>query len=83
MLVSAERVFLAKLEGGCQIPIAAHAQKINNNKIKFQGAVWSLDGQNALKECEEISYSNCLEAALNIAEKLLKKGADKILKSIY
>ena len=38
--VKAERAFLKRLEGGCQVPIAAHATvKLKNKNSKFEIAV--------------------------------------------
>ena len=40
----AERAFLKKLEGGCQVPIAAYAQLIDG-KVVMKGLVGSVDGK--------------------------------------
>ncbi|MBA2126340.1 hydroxymethylbilane synthase [Hyphomicrobium methylovorum] len=42
--VTAERAFLARLEGSCRTPIAAHAT-IEGDRLSFRGLLLSLDGQ--------------------------------------
>jgi hydroxymethylbilane synthase len=46
--VRAERAFLRRLEGGCQVPIAAHAQ-LFNGKIIIDGLVGSVAGDRILR----------------------------------
>ncbi|HMK52930.1 MAG TPA: hydroxymethylbilane synthase, partial [Thermodesulfobacteriota bacterium] len=42
--VTAERAFLKKLEGGCQVPIAAFAQKVGST-LQIDGLVGTIDGK--------------------------------------
>jgi len=42
--VRAERAFLARLEGGCQVPIAAYGE-VDGNMLRLRGLVGSLDGK--------------------------------------
>lgn len=48
--VAAERVFLHKLEGGCQVPIAGYATLTENDAIELTALVGSMDGSVLLKE---------------------------------
>ena len=48
--VRAERAFLKKLEGGCQVPIAAFSL-IEGEGIRLQGLVAELDGRRAMWRC--------------------------------
>src|SRR5207253_2238303 len=41
--ITAERAFLRRLEGGCQVPIGAIAT-LQNHKLRLEGMVGSLDG---------------------------------------
>ncbi|MDA0738598.1 MAG: hydroxymethylbilane synthase [Nitrospirae bacterium] len=80
--VLAERAFLARLEGGCQVPIAGHAT-IDGQQLTFHGLVASEDGQRIIREemCGPVAEADSL--AVTVAERLLKAGGDKILQDIY
>ena len=76
--VTAERAFLRSLEGGCQVPIGANAV-IENDEIKLEGLVGSLNGKTNLRE----KISGAKEDAKSLGEKLaqilIDKGANEIL----
>ncbi len=48
--VRAERSFLNKMEGGCQVPIAGFAELNHENEIVLTGLVASPDGKTILKD---------------------------------
>lgn len=48
--VTAERAFLQKMEGGCQVPIAGYAKVEENGYISLTGLVATPDGKTILKE---------------------------------
>ena len=77
----AERALLRALEGGCQIPIAAHAV-IKNYTLKLNGLVASLDGKRVIKETLSGNKDNAEEIGLELAKKLTALGADEILAEI-
>ena len=79
--VCAERALLRALEGGCQIPIAAHAV-IKNDTLKLNGLVASLDGKRVTKETLSGNKDNAEEIGLELAKKLTALGADEILAEI-
>ena len=79
--VCAERALLRALEGGCQIPIAAHAV-IKNDTLKLNGLVASLDGKRVIKETLSANKDNAEEIGLELAKKLTALGADEILAEI-
>jgi hydroxymethylbilane synthase len=93
--VRAERAFLKKLEGGCQVPIAAYARIISqkskkNLKIKTQnstlvinGLVGSLDGKTLIKGSKKGRPADAESLGNKLAEILLSKGAGKILAEFY
>ncbi|CCQ92248.1 porphobilinogen deaminase (hydroxymethylbilane synthase) [[Clostridium] ultunense Esp] len=74
---AAERAFLYRLEGGCQVPIAAFA-RWEEGEIHLQGLVASPDGKEIFrgerwgKEAERVGKM--------LAEELLEKGAGEVLK---
>lgn len=90
--VRAERAFLKRLEGGCQVPIAAFGtiippsppfSKGGQGGIKLEGLVGSIDGKILYRDSEEDKENNVEELGIRLAEKLLNMGADKILKEVY
>ncbi len=80
--VRAERAFLKKLEGGCQVPIAAYAQLIDG-KITMSGLVGSVDGKTLIKDTLEGTPEGPETLGTMLAEKLLAKGAKEILDEVY
>jgi len=82
LCVRAERAFLKRLAGGCQVPIAAFGT-INGDSIRLEGLVGSIDGKILYRDSEEDKENNVEELGVRLAEKLLNMGADKILKEVY
>lgn len=82
MTVRAERAFLEKLEGGCQVPIAGHGV-LEGDVIVLQGMVAELDGSRVLKDEIRGSRDNPEKIGTDLADKLLKEGAGRILEEVY
>lgn len=80
--ISAERAFLKKLEGGCQVPIAAFAQVIDS-KLHINGLVGTVDGKKLIKHHLDGTTDQAVSLGTELAEILLKKGAREILEEIY
>lgn len=80
--VRAERAFLKKLEGGCQVPIAAYGE-IKNNQLKLIGLVASIDGKKIIKDSITGQIDRTEAVGIELAEKLLSMGAWDILKEVY
>lgn len=80
--VLAERAFLKRLEGGCQVPIAAHA-RIQGDRVRLEGLVASVDGRRLVRDSLEGGRGEGEALGLRLAEALLSRGADAILKEIY
>jgi len=80
--VSAERAFLRRLEGGCQVPVAAHATHRSVGLIRLVGCVASLDGTRVLRDEIEGGASDPDALGVSLAERLLRRGADRILSAI-
>jgi hydroxymethylbilane synthase len=76
--VNAERAFLRSLEGGCQVPIGAHAI-LRDGKIYLEGIIGNLNG--TINWREKISGAKEDAAVLGerLAQILIEKGADKLL----
>lgn len=80
--VTAERAFLKKLEGGCQVPIGALAQ-IENNRLQLDGIVSDLYGKKYFRDTISGEIFEAEQLGKELAQQLLKKGAKKILEEIY
>jgi len=80
--VTAERAFLKKLEGGCQIPIGAYAE-MRKNGFYLTGLVASVEGDITLKKTLRGSKKYAEDLGNKLAGDLIKAGARKILKEIY
>jgi hydroxymethylbilane synthase len=82
LCISAERAMNARLNGGCQVPIAGFAQR-KGNQLFMRGLVGSPDGS-VLYRTEGSGALDQAEAiGRNIAEDLLALGADKILNELF
>ncbi len=80
--VLAERALLHRLQGGCQVPIAAHAT-LNGTELTIDGLVASVDGKTVIREHVRGSSADPESAGVLLAERLIARGADKILQQIY
>ncbi|MEW5974861.1 MAG: hydroxymethylbilane synthase [Acidobacteriota bacterium] len=76
--VDAERSFLRRLGGGCQVPIAAHAA-VQNSCLRMSGVVASTDGRRLFRDEAESPTSDPEELGVVLAEKLLSAGADEVI----
>ncbi|MHB8174206.1 MAG: hydroxymethylbilane synthase, partial [Nitrospirota bacterium] len=82
--VVAERAFLGRLEGGCQVPIAAHAiVKDGGKKLRLAGLVGSVTGDRIIRDEMEAPVKEGARLGVELAESLLSRGADKILAEVY
>ncbi|MBL4951213.1 hydroxymethylbilane synthase [Neobacillus sp. YIM B02564] len=75
--VRAERAFLQKMEGGCQVPIAGYAFIANNDEIVLNVLVGTPDGRQILKE--EVSGHNPEELGMKAADILIERGAKDLI----
>lgn len=82
LAVSAERAFLARLEGGCQLPIAGHAI-IHDQILSLDGLVASVDGKQVVRDTIRGPVEEASQLGMQLAERLLGAGGDCILKDIY
>lgn len=80
--VRAERAFLKRLGGGCQVPIAAHAV-IEHGEIIIEGLVGSLGGETIVRDRISGSIEKAENIGVELAERLLNAGAREILKEVY
>ena len=80
--VTAERALLHRLEGGCQVPIAAHAE-LDGDRLTVDGLVASVDGRRVIRHQIQGPASEAQALGTKLAERLLADGGDVILKEIY
>jgi hydroxymethylbilane synthase len=78
--VRAERAFLQKMEGGCQVPIAGFARIEENDEIVLNVLVASPDGQEICKE--ELRGRNPEELGVQAADLLIQKGGKDLIDKV-
>lgn len=76
--IMAERAFLRRLEGGCQVPIGAYAV-LENDEVFLQGFVGDFNGAKVIRDSIRGAKANAEELGNSLAEKCLKAGAAQIL----
>ncbi len=85
LVTAAERAFLRTLEGGCQVPVAAHATLDETGRLRLHGRVLSLSGERAIEGIETDRAREAAEAeaiGVRLAERLLEDGAGEILAEV-
>lgn len=75
---AAERSFLRRLEGGCQVPIAGFAQ-LKDEKIHLKGLVGNLDGSVNLQNEITGERQDAEKLGNDLAETLIEQGANRLL----
>ncbi len=78
--VRAERSFLKKMEGGCQIPIAGYAHLNQKNEIVLNGLVASPDGKLIYKT--QMSGNDPEKLGELVANKLTENGAKNLIDQV-
>jgi len=80
--VRAERGFLKRLEGGCQVPIASYG-RTEGDGIFLKGMVGRPDGSEIIRGSARGSTSDPEALGVGLAEQLLARGAKEILDEVY
>lgn len=80
-VVSGERSFLHRLEGGCQIPIAAHGH-VEGKDFTLTGLVADLTGETIIKETITGPREESVSLGIALADRLLARGAKTILDQV-
>ncbi|MFP4624130.1 MAG: hydroxymethylbilane synthase, partial [Gemmatimonadota bacterium] len=78
---TAERALLRTVEGGCQVPVGAHATA-DGDTIHLRGTVCSLDGQQSVAGEARGSIDDPEALGIGLARELLGRGGDEILRAI-
>ena len=79
--VAAERSFLSRLGGGCQVPVGARAV-VAGDAITMVGIVASPDGKSLKRGERSGKFVDAVKLGVELAEELLRAGADRILASV-
>jgi hydroxymethylbilane synthase len=88
LCVAAERALLRRLEGGCQVPVGAHAdlrRQAGSSSLQLIGRVVSLDGRESVEQSLTAPAADPAAAAAlgeALAETLLDSGASRILEQV-
>ena len=88
LAVSAERAFLRRLEGGCQVPVAAYAELTGGGadaRLLLRGRVVSLLGERSVQGSDDGPAGDEAGAdamGVTLAERLLAEGAAEILAAV-
>ncbi len=79
--LDAERAFLKKLGGGCQVPIAGLAG-VGSDAVHLSGLVAGTDGREVIQGEAEGALADAEEIGEHLAGELLSRGADRILSGV-
>ena len=80
--VRAERAFLLRLEGGCQVPIGAHAV-MSADEIVIEGLVADEDGNKVIRRERTGPADDPESLGISLANELLEAGGRTILEKVY
>lgn len=81
LAVMAERAFLHRLEGGCQVPIAAFAT-LEKEQLELTGLVAEVDGSILIQEAVSGPCDEAVSLGIDLAKKLIARGAGDILERL-
>lgn len=80
--VAAERAFLHRLEGGCQVPIAAYAT-IEGEELTITGLVAAVDGSRFIRKERTGLSSDARSMGTELADEVLDSGGREVLEEVY
>jgi len=78
---TAERAFLRRLGGGCQLPIAAYG-KIQGNQLWVRGLVGGMDGRVLIRDEVAGDLEDAATLGMTLAEKILARGGRELLDDV-
>jgi hydroxymethylbilane synthase len=83
---AAERAFLSRMEGGCQVPIGTYARLEGQNgapsALVLDALVGSLDGATIVRGTHRGSPDRAEGIGRELADELLERGAGDLLRAI-
>ncbi|GIN90158.1 porphobilinogen deaminase [Siminovitchia terrae] len=78
--VEAERVFLHKMDGSCQVPIAGFAEILPNNEVQLTALVASPDGKTVYSDM--IKGTDPKDVGEKAAASLIEQGAKALIENV-
>ena len=79
--ISAERAFLAELDGSCRTPIAALA-KTANGRVAMKGMILTPDGARVYETEREGSAGEAAALGRDAAQELFKRGGKDVFRHV-
>ena len=79
--IAAERGVSTRLDGGCQVPLAVHAEHIDG-ELRVRARVGAVDGSRILEVETQGAPDTAAEMGLALAEQLLEDGAGELLAQV-
>lgn len=76
---TAERSFLAGLDGGCQVPIGALAARSATDELVLHGFVSDIRGKNVVRGSRVVNRSDPAKSGALLAAELRSRGAGSLL----
>ena len=82
LAVTAERAFLARLEGGCVVPVAALG-RVTGETLRLEALISDLEGRRCLRDQRSAPAAEAAGVGTQLAESLLAQGGREILAELY
>jgi hydroxymethylbilane synthase len=80
--VGAERAFLLRCDGGCQVPIAAFGET-EGDQLRLTGLISSVDGTRSVRGSRTGPADSFIALGKELADQLLADGGREILREVY
>jgi hydroxymethylbilane synthase len=77
--VDAERAFLARLGGGCDLPVGAYAREGAEGELSLEGLIASADGRMVVRRHKTGPAGDPPGLGTRLAEELLQRGGASVL----
>jgi hydroxymethylbilane synthase len=82
VMAACERAFLARLDGGCQVPMGCHAELREGDRLHVRGVVADPAGRPVFTATREGPRAEAALLGRGLAELLLQLGADEVLTAL-
>lgn len=79
--VRAERSLMKRLEGGCQVPIGAHAT-VGDNGLYLTAYLGSVDGRKSIRDSIEGPIDEAEDLGVQLADRMYEAGGKEILAEV-
>lgn len=79
--VRAERAYLKRIEGGCQVPVGIYGEA-DATGVTLRAAILAVDGTEAIVDREYGTHADCENVGLRLAERMLAAGGEAILREL-